>query len=187
MGAAELIPGLTVENYLAWEAEQDERYEYVAGCVYAMSGGSINHARIVNNLVRALDRAVAGGPCDVFSNATKLRTQALESELFYYPDIMVSCDPEDNHALYRERPTILIEVLSPSTRRVHSREKLWTYIAIPSVQEVVLVEQDAAKCVLHTRSGQWLPQEVVGLEADLLFASINLAVPLAEVYQRVEW
>ena len=106
-------------------------------------------------------------------------------DIFYYPDAMVACDPADNHRHYREHPTVLVEVISESTRRVDIREKLSTYISIPSLREYVMIAQDSVEATVLRRDRDWKPQVLTNPEGILEVPSIGFSIPLREIYAEV--
>ena len=112
MGLPKLKTKLSVEDYLEGEQVSPVRHEYVEGEVYAMAGASDNHSRIVINLTTNLTVHLRESKCEPFSNDIKVR---VTSKVYYYPDVLVSCEenPEDAH--FRNNPILIIEVTSPST------------------------------------------------------------------------
>jgi Uma2 family endonuclease len=106
---------LTVEDYLAGELRSKDRHEYLGGVGYAMAGASSNHNRIAGNLYAALRSHLRGKHCEVFISDLKLRLEISEEAVFYYPDVMVTCDPRDTDPYFKRFPQVLIEVLSPDS------------------------------------------------------------------------
>src|SRR5262245_37213396 len=133
MQAAANISPLTVEEYLAGEARSEVRHEYVDGMVYAMAGGSEEHNLISLNVASALRAHLRGKACRVFMADVKVQPSSTREELFYYPDVMVVCDPRDTHRYFKRYPRILMEVLSPDTDRTDRREKFLSYIGIETL------------------------------------------------------
>ena len=129
---------ISPQEYLAGEEYSSVRHEYVAGYVYAMTGASETHNLMAGNLHAALHAHLRGKPCRVFVNDMKVRVD----DDFYYPDLLVCCDPADNAAYYKTRPILLIEVLSPTTEPADTLEKRIAYQTLESLQEYVLVAQD---------------------------------------------
>jgi Uma2 family endonuclease len=108
-----------------------------------------------------------------------------ESSLFYYPDVMVACDPSDNARYFRERPSVIFEVLSPDTERTDRREKLLAYRDIRTLQTYVIVEQDRMFVTIHRRTDvDWSGEHIEGLNGDLHLTEINFRLPLARIYRR---
>jgi Uma2 family endonuclease len=151
---AEYTP-VSEDDYLALEAASPIRHEYVGGEIYAMTGGSLRHNVIAGNLFALLRSCLRGTSCRAFVADAKLRIA--RSGAFYYPDVMVTCDPrhltigDDDQVV--EAPKVLIEVLSTSTEGIDRREKLIAYRGIPALEEYVLVAQDEARIEIHRRHG----------------------------------
>lgn len=120
MGVLKLKTKISVEDYLEGEKISPVKREYVEGEVYAMAGASDNHSRIVINLTTAFSLNLHS-PCEPFSNDIKVQ---VTKNVYYYPDVLVSCEenPEDSH--FRNSPILIIEVTSPSTKHIDRREKL---------------------------------------------------------------
>ena len=118
---------ISVEEYLRAEAISSERHEYLGGYTYpVVENTTRNHARIERNLLRKIEDHLTG-PCEVFGSGVKVHIQTAEGEdYFYYPDVSVTCEPDDDDQDTIESPVFLAEVISPSTERVDSREK-WLY------------------------------------------------------------
>ncbi len=146
------------EAYLALEVESGTRHEYVEGYVYAMVGASQAHNLIAMNLAGALH--AKRGPCRVFQQGMKLRVAADLSESFFYPDVMVCCDPDDDAPGWVERPRFLAEVLSPSTGQADFGLKLVTYRAIPSLEAYAVINTAAAEVTLYAKRRAWRAQEL---------------------------
>ncbi|HBJ85822.1 MAG TPA: hypothetical protein DDZ88_18495 [Verrucomicrobiales bacterium] len=177
-------PKWTVQDYLEAEKTSEVRHEFVAGDLYAMAGASEDHNFISLNIAAAIRNHLRGKPCKVFIHDMKVHVFA-NLTLFYYPDVMVVCDPEDTERYYKTRPRIIVEVVSSSTLNTDTREKLITFIQLPSLEEYVLVEQDSMTVTVHHRSKNWLPDVLTGADAVLELSSIGFSLPLREVYEGV--
>jgi Uma2 family endonuclease len=175
-----LLP--TKNAYLALEQTSPERHEYVAGQVYAMAGGSEEHDLIAGNFYSRLRAHLRGSDCRVFSGNMKIHIPALD--IFYYPDLSVTCDPNDRERYFKERPKLLVEVLSPGTERIDRNEKLINYRQLPSLEEYLLVSQTAPWVGVYRRhgSGHWASETVQG-QGQLTLESVGLTMTLAEVYE----
>jgi Uma2 family endonuclease len=179
-------PFLAVEDYIEGELHSEVKHEYLAGEVYAMAGASRAHNLITRNLGFALHRQLRGGPCQVFMSDMKVRLHHIRDDYFYYPDVMVACRPEDNARYWCEQPKLLIEVLSESTERVDTREKLFAYQTIADLVEYVVLAQDRREVIVYRRTaGEWISLKVAG-EGELELASVGLVIGLAEIYEGVE-
>ncbi|MGI8495192.1 MAG: Uma2 family endonuclease [Pyrinomonadaceae bacterium] len=136
------------------------------------------------NLAKKLDTHLENSKCNVFFAEMKLKT---DEKTFYYPDVFVACDENPASEYYREKPILIIEVTSPSTRQTDCREKLRAYQQIPSVHEYAVVEQDKKYIELHRRQpdGRWITYFFNDNDEEFTFESIDLTVRLSEVYNRV--
>src|ERR1700678_3687060 len=106
---------LRVEDYLEGEQDSEIRHEYIGGVAYAMAGASDEHNLIAGSIYAALRQHLRGGPCRVFIAEVKTRLRIAKEDIFYYPDIMVTCDPRDTDPYCKCFPKVVIEVLSEST------------------------------------------------------------------------
>jgi Uma2 family endonuclease len=175
---------LTINAYLTLEQTSLERHEYVAGQVYAMAGGSEEHDLIAGNFYTRLRSHLRGQGCRVFSGNMKIYIAKLD--IFYYPDLSVICDPADTERYFKERPQLLIEVLSPSTARIDRNEKLINYRQIESLEEYVLVSQTEAMVEVYRRgaAGAWVSEVLKG-DGAVRLTSVGLTLTLAEIYEDV--
>ncbi|HGG59248.1 MAG TPA: Uma2 family endonuclease [Gammaproteobacteria bacterium] len=178
------ISRLSNEEYLQGELESDVRHEFYDGLVFAMAGAGEKHNIIAGNLFSALRQKSRGTPCRTFIADMKLYIPELNR--FYYPDILVTCDPEDDHEYYKQSPCLIVEVLSPATENIDRREKLHAYQDIPSVREYLMVSQEARQMELYRRAGDHWQYFLLDDEADVLtLECIDLNLTMAEVYEDV--
>lgn len=180
------IPFISVEEYLDGEQRSETRYEYIGGQVYAMAGAGEKHNRIAGNFFFHLRAAARGKPCGVFISDMKVRVKSRDA--FYYPDVMVACNPQDTASLYKEAPCLIVEVLSPATETTDRREKLLAYRTLESLRYYLLVAQDARRIEVYQRNGngQWLYQvveETGSIAVDC--GEIAVSLSLDEVYEDV--
>lgn len=174
---------ISPEEYLEGELRSEVRHEYIEGSVFAMAGGSRDHNRISGNLVASLKHQLGAGPCEVFINDFKLKASP-SSELFYYPDVMVACDPTDRHDYFCERPAIIFEILSPTTELIDRREKMLVYKSIPSVQAYVLVEQERIHVTVHRRTEKGWAAELLDSRGQTLdLPAVRAKIPLDSIYE----
>lgn len=181
---------VTVEEYLTLERNADFKSEYWHGVIYAMAGSSPEHSAITANVTIALGGQLRGGNCQVFSNDLKVATDP--SGLYTYPDLSIVCGEPRFHDERRDvliNPTLLVEVLSPSTEVYDRGRKFSQYQRIPSLLGYLLVAQDEAHLDYYARqnSGQWLLTPVEGLDASLRLDVLNCVLRLSEVYNRVRF
>ncbi|MFE8035515.1 Uma2 family endonuclease, partial [Thiohalocapsa marina] len=169
-------PCLSVEDYLAVEDGAEVRHEYIAGQVYALTGSSDRHGLITMNLAARLHQLTRGGPCQLFANDMKVRLLIDGDDIFYYPDLLLACDPDDRATYYRRNPCLLVEVLSPSTARLDRREKYWAYKTLPSLREYLLISQDEPWVQCHRRANDWQPEVLTtgAVQLDCVDAAIDL-------------
>ena len=179
-----MSPTISVDEYLAGEASAELRHEYINGQVYAMTGASDRHGLIVSNLVAALRPLVRGRGCQLFASDMKLRLQIAGQDIFYYPDLLLSCNPDDREPYYRTQPCIIVEVLSPSTERLDRREKFLSYITLPSLQDYLLVSQTERAIWHHRRSRDWHIERVT--EDSLILDCLGLELPLSLIYEELD-
>ena len=141
MGQALRQYRMSGEDFLAWEAVQHERHEFVDGEVFAMAGAEDRHVTVCLNLAMALRQHLAGSPCRTYMSDMKL--QAQEGESYFYPDVLVTCSSADRSSpRIKREPLLLAEVLSPSTAAYDRGEKFARYRQIASLQEVALIDLD---------------------------------------------
>ena len=185
---AQPIATMTEEEYLAFERASETRHEFLDGRVYAMTGASIRHGRIVGNTFSSVHTRLRGGPCEAITNDLRVRVSA--SRLNTYPDIVIICgEPQltDDHLDTLLNPTILIEVLSPSTEAYDRGAKWVHYQQIESLQEYVLIAQDSPRVDHYVRQGDgsWRYSATIGLEPAVDLPSIGYSLQLADIYENV--
>ena len=174
---------LTEDDYLAYEAEAFERHEFVGGEAHAMAGASVRHNRIALNILRRLDAASAGTPCMVLMSDVRLRLEA--GNTYYYPDLMLACDPTDNDPYARARPCLIVEVASPGTANIDRREKWAAYQRIQTLREYLIVDQDEIRIELRRREnlGDWSLTTFEAGEVLELACLDGLKIPVADIYR----
>lgn len=179
---------VTVDDYLEGEQATEVKHEYLGGQVVAMGGASDKHGLIAGALYAALLPAARRKACQLFSAEMKVRVDHDGESYFYYPDLLLSCQPDDKEsAYYRRHPCLLVEVLSPSTERIDTREKLFAYRLLPSLREYLLLRQDRVQADLYQWSdeGRW-QHHVLGQPDDALaLRCLDAAVSLRDVYADV--
>ncbi|MDT9180770.1 MAG: Uma2 family endonuclease [Limnospira sp. PMC 1291.21] len=173
----------TVEDYIIAEAESTIRHEYMGGYVFAMAGASEEHNLIAGNLYALLRSHLRGSSCRVFMSDMKVKVQ---DDIFYYPDLLVTCNPEDNHRYFKTQPNLIIEVLSESTESTDRREKLMNYQTLETLKEYVLVSQDVMQVEVYRQDtpGSWTVQ-ILGEDNQLTLESVGLTMTVAQIYEDV--
>lgn len=179
----------TVEEYLELEQTSDIRHEYFAGEVFAMAGGSKEHNIISGNVYSRLRSQLRGSSCNVFMSDMKVRINlANENQtIFYYPDVIVSCDTEDQDRYFLNYPCLIIEVLSPSTETIDRREKLLNYRSLASLKEYVLISQDQVKVEVYRQDEKrnWTIQTLINRDDKLHLDSVGLILEMVDIYEDV--
>jgi Uma2 family endonuclease len=179
----------TPEEYLELERQAETRHEYFDGMIYEMAGESLAHSQICVNLAGELRGQLKGKPCQALSPNMKVRTS--EAGLFAYPDVTVVCGEPLFHDRQRDvllNPTVIIEVLSPSTERYDRGKKFMRYCsAVETLSDYILVSQDMPllEHLERQADGRWIHAFVRGLESKLYLASIDCEIRFSEVYERV--
>lgn len=170
------------EEYLEGEKISEIRHEYVAGQVYAMAGASKNHERVSLNLAADLLRHTRGGSCEVFKSDMKVMVNVLQNESFYYPDIVVGCDPDDNDAYFLNHPKLIIEVLSEDEKRDRV-EKFLIYQAIESLEEYAIISENPKRpeISIFRKSEGWTKGHK-HTEGEFTLASIGYTGKLEDLY-----
>lgn len=178
----------TAEEYLALEREAAHKSEFVNGRIYAMTGASLAHARIVLNLAAEIRARLRGGLCSVFAN--DVRVKSTWTEMYTYPDVVALCEPpllEDEHADTLLNPAVIIEVLSESTELYDRGDKFAHYRKIDSLREYILVAQDKVRIEQYVRHGEhWMLSEISDLAGSVRIETLGCEVPLRDIYDRVE-
>ena len=186
--SAQPEPFYTPEQYVELEETSEFRGEYLSGQIFAMADGSPEHSAICNNIGGEMRSLLRGGPCAVFNS--DLRVTIMQSGLMTHPDVTVVCGEQHRHPLDKHsiiNPTVLFEVLSPTTEAYDRGEKWAHYRRLDSLQEYILVSQNKARVEQYVRQDDdsWKFIAVDGLEASLFLPSLGCSLPLSEVYDRV--
>ena len=171
---------MTLAEFLDWEDRQELKHEFDGRGPVAMAGGTARHSSIQGNLAVSLITRLRGKPCQFFNSDMKFVTA---EGTVRYPDGMVVCTAVDPDAKFVERPTVVFEVLSPSTTQTDRIEKAREYQASPSVQRYVMLEQDAAAAVVYARAGEVWTHEILLKDSMLALPEIDIGFPLAELYE----
>jgi Uma2 family endonuclease len=179
---------LTPEEYLALERQAEDKSEYFNGVAYAMSGASLNHNKIVANVIGELVQQLKGRPCSVLPSDMKVRMP--DSRKFFYPDVSVVCGEPQFHDERTDvllNPALIIEVLSESTEAFDRGKKFQAYQQLESLKEYLLISQDKNVIEQYARQTKevWNYTATVGLESSLSLPSIEYALSLSNVYDKV--
>jgi Uma2 family endonuclease len=180
------FPGFTSEEYFAWEEQQLEKYEYINGEVYAMSGGSKNHSLISVRFITLFANHLEDGGCE--TGNSDLRVNIVETNNYTYPDVSVTCDERDKTTTqYITYPCLIVEVLSDSTEAYDRGSKFRMYRQNQSLRDYLLVSSKSIEMDLYHKNdaGDWI---IINYqEGDLVeLKSINLSFPIEQVYRGLD-
>ena len=182
----------TIDEYLAFERDAQEKHEFRDGEIIAMAGGTYDHGQIIVNILVGLHAGLKGSRCHVHESNTRVRV--MQKAFYCYPDAMVIRGPPQFDEADKGRQTVtnprfVVEVLSPSTEGYDRGDQFTRYRDIESFEEYVLISADKAMVQVYFRQkdGNWLFTPAAGLEAIARFHSINVELPLAEIYAGVEF
>lgn len=176
----------TEDEYLAFERVSETRHEFVNGDVYAMSGASLRHGDIVGNIFAAVAVKARSKGCAAYTQGSQVRVRQIRDTRYYYPDVVVACDrtEDDTHTL--ARPCLIVEVLSPTTALTDHREKKRAYLALPSLRQYVLVDQDLAHIESLRRDGEGWMQELLAPGDRLRLECEELELDFETIYAGLE-
>jgi Uma2 family endonuclease len=178
-------PYMSVEEYLEFERQSEQRHEYIDGYVYALAGGTLNHSLLCTNMTIELGVALRDTPCRVYSSDAKVR---LSSSHYVYPDVSVSCDDRElgnDEALHY--PKVVIEVLSPSTERDDRSKKFDYYRMCPTLQEYVLIDTERMAVDIFRRASTNLWTYHPFREQDqVVIACLKIEIPLSTLYRNIQ-
>ena len=181
---------MSAEEYLLWESEQPYKFELIDNTIYPMPGSSPSHNLINFDLAFALTRRLERQGCQVYGINIQLLVDPVST--YTYPDVVVVCgEAQFNYNLLPpklENPTLVFEIISPSTESRDRNQKLQQYLQIPSLAGYFLVAQDKPLIEAHTRSGDgWPSTQFAGLYSSLRIPALDCEIPLSEIYRRVEF
>ncbi|OWY67594.1 hypothetical protein B7486_30860 [cyanobacterium TDX16] len=177
---------LTADEYLQLEDASNIKHEYIDGQVYAMAGASDSHVTVALNLATLLRSHVRGSACRVFIADMKARIESLNR--FYYPDVMVTCDPHDREtSTYKCFPSLIVEVLSDSTEAFDRGDKFVDYQELESLREYVLIntKRQRVECFRRNEQGLWVLQSYTPQQTTFRLDSIDFESTLAALYEDV--
>ena len=179
---APLAHPLTMEQFLNWEERQELRYEFDGLGVRAMTGGTSAHAKIMLQLHRALGNHLEGKPCSPFGSALKLKL----ADSVRYPDAFVNCTPVAPDATFVADPVVVFEILSKSTTSIDLGTKRAEYLATPTIQRYVALQQSHRAAQVFARNGEeWDGEFHAGANAVLDMPEIGIAITLGEIYSGI--
>jgi Uma2 family endonuclease len=176
---------VSAAEYLAAENDGSWRHEFVNGTLFAMAGASRWHNLIRNRLAATLLGRLSEG-CSVFGGEMKLQIKNNNDERYYYPDVFVSCDPNDRDFYSCHTAVLVVEVLAPSTERIDRFEKFEAYKSIPSLLEYGLLTQDAMELELFRRRTDW-QREFYQQDNTVTFESVGLTINVSSLYRDIDF
>ncbi len=177
---------MTAAEYLAWEAEQTERHDFFDGEVFAMAGAEDRRVTVSGNLYIALRQHLAGSPCKTYMADMKVQCDA--NTAFFYPDVVVTCSDADRQsAMVKREPTLIAEVLSPSTAAYDRGEKFARYRQIAGLAEVAFIDLDTRRTDVYRKGadGLWVLHPA-DAGADVTLASVGLTISAAALFAEVD-
>jgi Uma2 family endonuclease len=186
MGHAAKIPAFTANDYLAWEPLQTERHEFVDGEVFAMAGAEDRHVTATMNIAFALRQHLAGSACKTYMS--DMRLQVAASNSYFYPDVLVTCSAQDAASpQIKSEPTLLVEVLSPSTAAYDRGVKFSHYRNLPSLREYVLIDLDTRCTDVYRKGtdGLWVLHPF-GVNQTVLLESMELQMTAQQLFAEIE-
>lgn len=172
---------ITEEEYLQGELVAEFKHEFIDGEVYAMAGASGNHNLLSGNIFAELKNQLKGTSCRTFIADMKVKV----TNGFFYPDVMVVCQQDNEFEYYKQSPVIIVEVLSPSTRRFDKTAKRLKYQNIPTLEEYVLIEQTIGEIEVFRKKDHW-QSFYYYLGDTIIFDSLGVSVLVEDIYYQVD-
>jgi len=176
----------SADDFLAWDATQTERHEFVDGEVFAMAGGEDRHASVSLAVASSLRSHLKGSRCRVYMNDVKLQVAAANA--FFYPDVFVTCSERDAASrLVKQEPLLVVEVLSPSTAAYDRGDKFASYRLCPTLSEYAVIDIDRRAVDLFRKNveGLWVLHPLVG-NATLTLTSVDHALAMGDLFADLE-
>ncbi len=171
---------ISVTDYLQLELTTEERHQLVDGEIFAMGGASENHNLVSGNIFSELKNKLKDHPCRTYMADMKLKV----AEDFFYPDVMVVCQQDNESEYYKTAPTIIVEVLSKSTRKFDQSQKRLRCQTIETLEAYVLVEQDKGEVQVFSRQHGW-QSFYYYLGDEIEFPSLELSLSVESIYDQV--
>jgi Uma2 family endonuclease len=185
MGHPAKIAEFTAQDYLSWESARPDKNEFLRGEVFAMVGATRKHVTTALNVALILSTHLRGSGCRAYVSDMKLRIEAADA--FFYPDVLVTSSAKDHEAdAFMVSAVLIVEVLSPSTEAYDRGEKFAAYRKVPTLREYLLIDPESRRVEIYRAGteGQWVLTEV-DPTGTLLLTSVDLAVPVAQLFENV--
>jgi Uma2 family endonuclease len=188
MSSAERPEYFSVDDYLNLEELAQSKNEYVDGWIRAMSGATLRHNMVSVNALVSLATLLKGTPCRPFNSDTKVRIDRAGMKRFYYPDLQVVCKSNEPTSVFQDQPILIIEVLSPSTRRYDLDEKMAAYLTIASLEYYIALEQHQPIAIVMSRTADGFLREVIeGIKTDIKLPVLECTLSMREIYEGIEF
>ncbi len=179
---------LSPEEYLILEEKNTFKHEYINGEIYAMAGASDRHVTIAGNLYMLLRNHLRGSGCRVYISDMKLKLET--KNCFYYPDLLVTCENEDQEtANYKKYPKLIVEVLSNSTEAFDRGDKFSDYQSLETLEEYVLInsKKQRVECFRRQENQLWILQTYTDQDQNFELISVNFTGKIADLYEDVDF
>ncbi len=180
---------MTPQEYLVWESNQPSKNEYVGGRIIAMAGASIKHNRILNNLMREIGGFLKGKSCEIFASELKIFVKSKES--YFYPDASIICGEPDVAEEFKDavkNPSVIFEILSPSTTDYDLGRKFFYYMQIESFKEYITIDSTSLQVQVKRKQedGAWRFEEYNDVSDIFTIQTIQMQVLLQDIYLNVQ-
>ena len=189
--APKYYPKMSPVEFLQWERKQEYKHEYVGGEIFAMAGASVNHNRILTNLIVSVGSHLKGKVCNIYPSDFRVAVKSKNS--FFYPDATIVCGElqfdDENIKDTVKNPAVIFEILSPSTEDYDIGKKLFFYMQIDSLKQYIILDSRNRHLRIITKmeNGTWKFSELTDKDDKLLINSIQLEVSLADIYEGVKF
>ena len=178
MSTAKVLDFVSVDDYLEGEKTSSVKHEYVHGRLFAFAGASDRHVRIVINLTKRLDDSSQSKGCQLYTTDMKVR---IPEGRFYYPDLLVTCERE-NDAYYKENPCLIVEVLSSSTASVDRREKAEAYFTLPSLTTYLMIDSQTQHIEGYVRTPEGWEAKTWDESDEVEFRCLETSLTFSDIY-----
>ncbi len=178
---------ISVEDYLEGELVSEIKHEYLGGVIHAMAGAKMRHNKASGNAFGSLHSSLKGKPCQPFNSDTKVRIHLPSQIRFYYPDLQVICEPVDEESTFTDTPTVVVEVLSDSTRRIDTGEKRDGYLLLPSLKVLILIDPTKISVSVDRRAphGTFNPEHYSRLDEIIDLPEVETQLPISDIYEGI--
>ncbi|MEQ1829447.1 MAG: Uma2 family endonuclease [Pirellula sp.] len=188
MSTAEQRDYYSVESFLEFLDKSEFPFEYVDGYLRAMSAPTVRHNMVASNALITFGAKLKGSKCRAFNSDSMVRIRRGASTWLYFPDASIICESNGQSERFQDQPTVVVEVLSPSTRAIDLDEKVNNYLAIDSLQMYLILEQHEPHAILFRRTpAGFLRESIQGIDRSVPFAFLGFNVSLAELYDGVDF